>query len=241
MKKKNSKDKKHVCQNTQPRIGRIVTDGNRIYKNYQWRGNQIYSFWSRRFVKPYFVRGVETYMLSQDGKLYDKSKNQLYMHSHPEEFLPEGYDKWIDVYGYEKYFCFNPANPNQIWSKKFLRLIKVHQNNNSNSKHLLFCATKGDRKTKTLYVHKIVWQSYFKKKIKRGFVLHHLNHDSYDNRIQNMIILPKSIHSKFEIFYNLYKQKSDYYNKSITKDELIEKIWQFDIEQSLKEKLINSL
>lgn len=233
--------KKHECQNTEPRIGRAVTDGKIIYKNYQWRGDQIYSFWARKFINYYLIGRVYCYSLKEGEKIYSRSRQQLYMHSHPEEFLPKDYDKWIDVYGYEKYFCFNPQNPNQIWSKTFLRLIKVHKNNNKHSRHLLFNATINGTHRKTLYVHKMVWQSYFKKKIKRGFVIHHLNHDSFDNRIQNMLLLPREVHSKFEVFYNVYKHKSDFYIVSMTKDELIEKIYDFDISEEDQQKLINSL
>lgn len=234
-------ERQRFCRNKEARIGRVVTDGKIVFDDYQWRGDQIYSFWLRKTIKTFItIKGVECYMICKDGKQYDRSKQQLYIHSFPEKFLPKNYDKWIDVLGYEQYFCFNPQNPNQIWSKKFMKLIKLSKNNNSQSQHLLFNAKK-DGKRKTLYVHKMVWQSYYKTKIKKGFVIHHLNHDCYDNRIQNMILLPKQIHSRFEIFYNLYALKSDYYCKSMSKEEIIEKIEEFEIEDKLKQKLIDNL
>ena len=233
-------ERKNFCRNTEPRIGRPVTDGKIVFEGYQWRNGQIYCFWLRRMIKPVMTRKALCYMLTQDGKQYDRTKKQLYIHSFPEKFLPKNFDKWIDMFGYENLFCFNPQNPNQIWSKKFMKLIKLCKNNNSQSQHLLFNSSK-DGKRKTLYVHKMVWQSYHKTKIQKGFVIHHLNHDCYDNRIQNMVLLPKSVHSQFEIFYNLYANKSEYYVKTLSKEEFIQKIQDFDIVDEIKQKLIDSL
>ena len=231
---------KRHCKNTEERIGRPVTDGKIVFDLYEWRGNQIYSFWSRRIIDPVLMGQTLCYVLSKNGVKYDRSKLQLYAHSFPQRVLPQNFDKWIDTLGYEDHFCFNPQNPNQIWSKVRMKLIKLHKNNNKLSQHLLFNATKNGTR-KTLYVHKIVWQSIYKKKIKRGYVIHHLNHDSFDNRIQNMILLPKYIHSRFEIYYNLYAHKSEYYYKTLSKEELIEKIEEFDIDDELKQKLIDNI
>lgn len=234
--------RKHESHNNEPRIGRPVTDGRRVFKNYEWRGEDIYSFWTKRIIEPIMIHDNLSYMLAEDGKQYDRTRRLLYMQSHPEKFLPEGIEKWIDVLGYEDYFCFNPQNPNQIWSKKYMKFIKLNKNNNRQSQHLLFCASKGrscDRKT--LYVHKIVWQSYFKKTIKRGYVIHHINHDSFDNRIQNMMLLPRYIHSRFEIYYNVYKHKSDFYSATMTKEEIIDRIENFNISDENKQKLIENL
>ena len=36
------------------------------------------------------------------------------------------------------------------------------------------------------YLHKLVWEDHYSKKVPEGYVIHHLNHNKQDNRIQNL-------------------------------------------------------
>lgn len=220
--------------------GAPVTDGEFVYPKYQWRDGKIFSLYRNRFATPTIIRGTVNYSLTVGKRRNIRSYNQLYAHSFPQEFVPQNYKNWIDVFGYEKYYCFNPDNPNQVWSKTRMKMIKLSKNNNRHSQHLLFCAYDGT-KMKTYYIHKMVWQSYYKKTIKKGYVIHHLNHDCYDNRIQNMILLPRKIHSAFEVLYAVYKNASNYFINGLSKEQFIEKIENFDIDDDAQQKLINSL
>lgn len=223
-------------------MNKVVTDGVIVYSNYEWRGKEIYNVKRNKPLKPYVKKdkGGSFYILSQKGKSCIRGKQLLYRHSYREMFEPKDLANWIDVFDYEQYYCFNPNNPNEIWSKRTLQCIQVATNNNKKSAHILFNVFK-DRKYKTYYVHKMVWQSYNQQKVPKGYVVHHLNHNSFDNRIENMVLLPRAIHSVFEIKYTIYKQSSAFYKKVITKEELENTINKFDISEQIKQKLIENL
>ena len=87
----------------------------------------------------------------------------------------------------------------------------------------------------------MVWQSYNKQEVPKGFALHHLNHDCYDNRIQNIILLTRGIHSTFEAYWNMYSKKSDFYTSELKREDFVQKINNFDISDELKQKLIDSI
>lgn len=51
---------------------------------------------------------------------------------------------------------------------------------------------------KATYVseHRLIWEQYYKQKLPKGWVIHHLNGIKEDNRIENLFALPQKEHSK---------------------------------------------
>ena len=47
------------------------------------------------------------------------------------------------------------------------------------------------------YLHHLVWESHYNKKIPDDCVIHHINNLKTDNRIQNLICVPKRVHDSF--------------------------------------------
>lgn len=48
-------------------------------------------------------------------------------------------------------------------------------------------------------LHRLIWEDFYNKKIPKGYVIHHLNGDKTDNRIQNLQCVSRSNHI---IFHN---------------------------------------
>lgn len=46
-------------------------------------------------------------------------------------------------------------------------------------------------------MHRLVWEEFYGKPIPRGYVIHHMNGDKLDNRIQNLQLVENSKHSRF--------------------------------------------
>lgn len=47
------------------------------------------------------------------------------------------------------------------------------------------------------FLHHLVWIDHYNKPIPRSCVIHHINGNKSDNRIQNLICVPKKIHDSF--------------------------------------------
>lgn len=47
------------------------------------------------------------------------------------------------------------------------------------------------------YLHILVWEDFYGKSIPEGYVIHHLNRDKTDNRIQNLQCCKASEHTRF--------------------------------------------
>lgn len=52
---------------------------------------------------------------------------------------------------------------------------------------------------KQIYLHRWVIEQHIGRKLTRSEVVHHINGDPHDNRIQNLIVLSQSEHMKLEI------------------------------------------
>lgn len=222
------------------RIGTPVYDGEKTFKYYQWRDGKIFNLISEKFIVVSSLNGYPIYHLFDGNRFLTRSLDILTRHSFPERFTPSNIQNWIDVFGYEDEYCFNPQNPIQVFSKRNLQLLKLGKNNNRASTHLLFNVSRNS-KHKTKFVHVMVWQSYNKKNIPDGYVCHHINHDSYSNQIQNLILLPKEEHTKFEIYYNIYTHKNEFYKNSLTKEQFYQKIESLNLDQNTKEILKRSI
>lgn len=47
------------------------------------------------------------------------------------------------------------------------------------------------------YLHHLIWESHYQRTIPKDCVIHHINNDKSDNRIQNLVCVPKKVHDSF--------------------------------------------
>ena len=47
------------------------------------------------------------------------------------------------------------------------------------------------------YLHHLIWENHYNRSIPNGYIIHHINGIKIDNRIQNLICVPKKIHDSF--------------------------------------------
>ena len=47
-----------------------------------------------------------------------------------------------------------------------------------------------------------IWEDSFGRSIKEGWVIHHINHNHFDNRIQNLLHIPNKMHIQYHSLYN---------------------------------------
>ena len=65
---------------------------------------------------------------------------------------------------------------------------------NKDGHYVIISRTEGN---KNKYLHRLIWEDFYGKKIPKGYVIHHLNHHKDDNRIQNLQCCDKRNHSRF--------------------------------------------
>ena len=98
-----------------------------------------------------------------------------------------------------------------------------------------------DKKGQNLRIHQMVMEYYLQKHIDTDrFEVHHLSHNTRENNIQNLIILPCYVHDSFEGHYKRYKNKDkskNYYSKQ----DMINLINEYKISKTDKKRLIDSL
>ena len=46
-------------------------------------------------------------------------------------------------------------------------------------------------------LHVVIWELYYNKVVPKGYIIHHMNGDKLDNRIQNLQCISRSTHSKY--------------------------------------------
>lgn len=221
-----------------------VTDGKLVFKDYKWcvvdGEKRIWSCYTKRLLSPTNRNTYIALTLTINHKQCIRSFALLKRNSFPEEFLPAKVKKFKDVFGYQDYYCFNPKNPFEIWSKKKMMYVIPASNHNKISQHFKFnIAING--KSSSMYVHRMVWEFYHKQTLKEGWQIHHLSHDWRDCSRKNLIALPKKVHVIFEKYYGMYKNVNSFYKTNITKQQMIQKINEFAISKKTKQKLIQSL
>lgn len=47
------------------------------------------------------------------------------------------------------------------------------------------------------FLHHLIWENHYSQPIPEGCVIHHINNIKTDNRIQNLICVPKKVHDSF--------------------------------------------
>ena len=50
---------------------------------------------------------------------------------------------------------------------------------------------------KNIYLHNLVWVNFYGKPVPKGYVIHHINGDKTDNRIQNLQCVESRAHTSF--------------------------------------------
>ena len=75
----------------------------------------------------------------------------------------------------------------QIWSKKSWKWMTSCLE--SRGRYYLYCLQNEEGKTRTEYVHRLLAENFILNGHLDGFVVHHKNHNTKDNRIENLEVL----------------------------------------------------
>lgn len=65
---------------------------------------------------------------------------------------------------------------------------------------------------KNKYLHHLIWEDFYDKPMPKGYVIHHINKDKLDNRIQNLQCVEHDLHLRF----HNKGEKNPFYNKKHT-------------------------
>lgn len=60
--------------------------------------------------------------------------------------------------------------------------------------HIITSAKEGNLKKR---VHRLIWEDWYGKPVPKGYVIHHINGDKTDNRIQNLQCVESGVHTRF--------------------------------------------
>lgn len=97
--------------------------------------------------------------------------------------------KWIPVYGYEKFYKISDYG--DIYSVHYNRLLKQIKKDGYTRVTL-----NKNKEQKKFYVHRLVYESYHKHKLKQEVLIDHINRNRSDNYIKNLRIASRSENAK---------------------------------------------
>ena len=170
----------------------LVKDNERTYSNYYWnKKGQIVNLKTKRVLKGCIdSHGLRVIALRTDqGKIVYKSYSKLKKFSYMKRHLPSNFDNYVDVFGYQNLYCFDPNDPTKVFSKTNLRFKKILINNRG---YYFIRAGKG-----TLYLHIMLYESIYKYHFdKDKYELHHISGNKSQNTLQNLVLLTKEEHKK---------------------------------------------
>lgn len=216
-----------------------VTDGKNVFDEYYFEKGQLHSHGNFGFGRSVNKNGLVIVSLWLDGKYVNRSLQKLKRWSCPDpklkRLLKRVERNFVPVFGHEDMYKFNPKNPTEVFN-----IEKRHLKNVLSFKKYYAVAIK-EKKDQNLLIHQMVMEYHLQEKIDtKVYDIHHLNHDSRDNRIQNLMLLPRSVHDSFEGHYKYYKNKNPkkvFYSKK----DMINFINHYDITAEQKERLQKSL
>lgn len=172
---------------------KYVTDGKQVFHKYYIENGEIRNAKTKQKLKVWQDKyGCKFVFLYSDngGRAKGKSYQKLIRETINNAFKPENH---IDVFNYEDKYSFNPQNPYQVYSKKYCKMLKVSYNKDGYP----FVQLWKDRKFKTYYLHRMVFQSINRITIPEGYQLHHINEERKDPQYQNLKLMKKEQHLKY--------------------------------------------
>ena len=216
-----------------------VTDGKNIFDEYYFEKGQLHSHGNFGFGRSANKNGLVVVSLWLDGKYVNRSLQKLKRWSCPDPKLKRLLKRverdFVPVFGHEDMYKFNPKNPTEVFN-----IEKRHLKNVLSFKKYYAVAIK-EKKDQNLLIHQMVMEYHLQEKIDtKVYDIHHLNHNSKDNRIENLMLLPRSVHDSFEGHYKYYKNKNPkkvFYSKK----DMINFISKYDLTAEEKERLQKSL
>jgi len=60
-----------------------------------------------------------------------------------------------------------------------------------------YIITSGKEGNHNKMLHRLIWENHYGKPVPKGYVIHHLNHQKDDNRIQNLQCVEDKLHRKY--------------------------------------------
>lgn len=213
---------------------RKVFDGKTVFDDYYFENGKIVS---KGIHEPHYYvdrDGRQQVTLYHNNIRYVRSLQNIKKWSIPEiklqKLLKRVKKDFVPVFGHENEYMFNLKNPFEVYSirtRKILRIIKTQR---------YFQVGIKTETGNNLYIHKMVAEYHYQKFIDTNkYEIHHLSHNPAECNIENLVILPSTIHKEFETcFKRMVKGK-------MTKEEVITMINKFDILALDKKKLIKSL
>ena len=167
-----------------------VTDGVTTFHNYCWnRKGQIKNIKTKKVVDGYINNfGLKVIVLRTDeGKIVGRSYDKLKKFSFRQKYLPKNFERYVDVYGHENLYCFDPKDPTKVFSKKNLEFKKILLNTDG---YQFIRVGKG-----SLYLHVMVYQSMNKLTVNKDmYQIHHISGNKKQNNIENLMLVTRSEH-----------------------------------------------
>ena len=170
-----------------------VTDGKQVFHKYYFnQDKQIV----RKDSNKVLVVSDGCVKLSNDA---DEPKKRGYYkllkETFKEEFEPENLDQYVDVFGFEDVYCFDPNNPNKVWNKVFKRYKAVQIDDDGYGVVELW----KNGTEKNYRINRMVIESYTKQQLPKDFIAHHVSHNRLQNQYSNLQALSKDEHDKLHI------------------------------------------
>lgn len=167
----------------------FINDGNQTFHNYYWNQKGcIFNTKTNRIIKPPKEKNKlkEIGLTNDQGEVKYRSFNKLKKFSYIKKHLPQNYNMFVDVYGWENLYCFDPNDPTRVWSKTKLKFKKIQKNPDG---YKFFRAGKG-----SIYIHTMVMQAHYQMKIDPDkYEIHH-KHGLENNMFEDLILLTKEQH-----------------------------------------------
>ena len=180
---------------------KLVTDGTETFSNYYWNNNGCIVNKKSGFIYQKPNNKMKMLKLRDDqGNIKYRSFSKLYKFSFSKKFLPRNYSQYIDVFGWEDNYCFDPHDPMKVFSKKKMEFKAV----TVTQKNYPFIRV---GKNKSLYLYRMVWEAYHQQFIPEGYQLHHSDKDHFNFDLEKLQLLTEKEHQELHIKQRAEKKK----------------------------------